>query len=356
METTTLRSNDMTDPVFGKGDAMKAIVMSRIATSGINPNENLGQHFLIDSDAIGILAQFVTPGNTVIEVGAGVGQLTEALAQKAANVIAIEIDTRYEPLLEQVTQEHPNVQIVYGDAIALRIQDLFPKRKRGAKDQPAIQIISSLPYHITEPFMHKLIDLPVESTTLVVGQRFARAIQAKDEESSDFSKLTLLAQVFFDIDQIAEIDKQKFFPVPRTDSAIIRLTPRDVKELRSNKRDFIFRRLFLTAKRSPLVKNALKEGLIEFAQLSQVGTLGKREYHRKVRSSSRTELRETVAEYNKLGKIGEDPQLDETNTVQLTQNQARAIIEEMGISEDILSKPFEQLDNNELKALSKALK
>lgn len=351
-----LNTNDMKDPISGKGDITKDLVMNRLNSVGIKPNENLGQHFLIDSDIIAKLAQFVTPGNTVMEIGAGVGQLTEALAQKAENVISIEIDTRYEPLLTQVTMEHPNVQIVYADAITLKMQDFFPKRKKGAKDKRPVQIISSLPYHITEPFMHKLIGLPVESTTLVVGQRFARAIQAADEESPDFSKLTLLAQVFFDIDKITEIDKQRFFPVPRTDSAIVRLTPRDEKEVRSNKRDFVFKRLFLTAKRSPLVKNALKEALIEFAQLSQVGTLGKREYHRKVRSSSRAELKQTAAQYNKFGKAEEEAQLDEGQTIQLTQNQARTIIGSMGISEDILSKPFEQLDNNDLKTLSKALR
>lgn len=353
---TTLRPSDMKDPVIGKVDATKDTVLNRLNAARINPNENLGQHFLIDSDVIGILAQVVTPGNTVMEVGAGVGQLTEALAKKAANVIAIEIDARYKPLLDQVVKENPNLQIVYADAIALKMQDFFPKRKKDAKEQPPVQIISSLPYHITEPFMHKLIGLPVESTTLVVGQRFARAIQATDEESADFSKLTLLAQVFFDVDQIAEIDKQKFFPVPKTDSAIVRLTPRDEKELRSNKRDFVFRRLFLTAKRSPLVKNALKETFIEFAQLSQVGTLDKRDYHRRIRSSSRAELKQTVAEYNKFGNVGDNTQLDKTSTVQLTQNQARAIIAAMGIPEDILNKPFEQLDNNELKVLSKALR
>lgn len=351
-----IQPGDKSNSQVIKDNPLMGLVMDRINQLGIRPNENLGQHFLVDQASIDLLAQSVVPGNTVIEIGAGIGQLTEALAKKAGNVIAIEIDTRYEPLLTQVTKEHPNVQIVYADAIVLRIQDFPQKRKKDAEEQPAMQIVSSLPYHITEPFMHKLLGLPIESTTLVVGQRFARAIQAKDEESPDFSKLTLLAQAFFDIDQIAEIDKQKFFPVPRTDSAIIRFTPRDEKELRSDKRDFVFRRLFLTAKRSPLVKNALKEALSEFAQLSQMGTLGKREYHRRVRSSSRSELKQTVAEYNKFGKAGEDFQLDGKHTIQLTQSQARAIIEAMGISEDILNKPFEQLDNNELKALSKALR
>lgn len=283
-------------------DIVRKKVFERLKRAGVYPNENLGQHFLIDDAAIGVLTSSVTPGNTVIEVGAGVGQLTESLASVAGKIIAIEIDRRYKEILDQVTTGHSNVEVIYGDAIALKWPDFFPKRK----DLSGVQIVSNLPYHISEPFLHVIMGLPLESATLIVGQRLARSMQVQSEEHPDFGKLSLLAQTFFDIDLVAQINKDKFFPVPRTDSTIIILIPKEETKLRVDKRAFILQKLFLTTRRNPLVKNSIKEGLVEFSQL--------------------------------------------------TQNQARLIIENMSIPREILDKPFEQLNNNELRVLSKVLR
>ncbi|RJQ25215.1 hypothetical protein C4577_06185 [Candidatus Parcubacteria bacterium] len=329
------------------------VVKDRIVKLGIRPNENLGQHFLVDQASIDLLAQSVHPGNTVIEVGTGVGQLTEALAEKAGKVISIEIDQRYEPILTDITNRYPNIQVIFGDAVALKLQDLIPKQKDGE----GVQIVANLPFHITEPFLHKIVGLPIENVTLVVGQRLALAIKALSEDSPDFGQLTLLAQTFFDINVLSTVEKQKSFPVPRTDSVIIRLTPKEEHEFRSNKRDFLFRRLFLTAKRNPLVKNCLKEGLIEFERVKQMGTLSKKEHNHRLRSSARVALKRLVDEYNHSRGTAPTPQKPtEEDLKQLSQNQARSIIDKMNIPESILSKPFEQLNNNELEILSKALR
>lgn len=329
------------------------VVKGRIEKLGIRPNENLGQHFLIDRVAIDLLAQSVNPGNTVIEVGAGVGQLTEALAEKAGKVISIEIDQRYEPVLADITKRYPNVQVIFGDAITFKLQDFMPKKRDGEE----VQIVANLPFHITEPFLHKIAGLPIESATLVVGDRLAFAMQASSEASPDFGQLALLAQTFFDIDVLSRVEKQKSFPVPRTDSAIVRLIPKDEHEFKSNKRDFLFRRLFLTAKRSPLVKNCLKEVLIEFERVKQMGTLSKKEHNHRLRSSARVELKRLVEEYNHSRGISPTPQEpSRVELKQLTQNQAREVIEKMGIPDSILDKPFQQLNNSELEILSKALR
>jgi len=327
------------------------LVVSRIEELGIRPNENLSQHFLTDGTSIDLLARSVSPGNTVIEIGAGVGQLTEALAGKATKVISIEIDRRYEPILSEITQRYPNVQVIYEDALTLSSKDFIPKRG----EETGVQIVASLPFHITEPFLHRIAGLPIESATLVVGKRLMYAIQAPNEESATFGQLTLLTQTFFDVDVLATIEKQKFFPVPRTDSAIIRFIPKEGHEFRSNKRDFLLRRLFLTANRSPLVKNCLKEGLIEFAQVNQIGTLSKKEHNRRLRRSAKADLKRMVVGSNHSGGI--QPALQKSGDIELlTQNKARAIIKKMRIPDSILNKPFEQLNNNELRILSKGLR
>lgn len=348
-----LQSEDMNNPGLDKENALRSLVIERIKSLGICPNEKLGQHFLVDQTSIDLLAQSVSPGNTVIEVGAGVGQLTEALAQRATKIISIEIDRRYEPVLAEITRQYPNVEIIFRDALALRFEDFIPRRREDTE----VQIVASLPFHITEPFLHKIAGLPIESTTLAVGERLAYAIQAPNEGGAAFGQLTLLAQTFFETEIIAKIEKKKFYPVPRTDSAIIRLIPKEEHEFRSSKRDFLLKRLFVTAKRSLLVKNALKEGLIEFAQVSEMGTLSKREHNQRLRRAVRVDLKRMVGDYNHFGETR--PQASKPRDAEgkfLTQNQARAIIGRMGILADILDKPFQQLNNNELRILSKALR
>lgn len=290
------------------GATLREIVTHRISQLGIRPDENLGQHFLVDQDSIDTLTDSIIPGATVIEIGAGIGQLTEALAKKADRVVSIEIDRRYEPILTQITRAYPNVQIIYDDVLSLELSALATEPRGTAKQQP--QIIASLPYHITESFLHKIADFSMHSATLVVSKRLMYAIEAR-EEIPTFGQLTLLAQTFFKIDILRTIKKQQFFPTPRTDSAIIRFTPKTEREIRSGRRDFLLRRLFLTARYSPLTKNSLKEGLIEFAQFG-----------------GRT----------------------------MTQNQARTIISDIDIPDGVLNKPFQQLSNENLKVLSRALR
>jgi len=280
-----------------ENQALYNLVSDRLAQLKINPDENLGQHFLVDQIAIDLLTGCVAEGGTVIEVGAGVGQLTERLAEKAMRAISIEIDKRYEPLLTQVAHEHQNVKIILGDALLIDFKKYLPA-----------QIISSLPYHITEPFLHKIAGLGVQNAVLVVGDKLGRAIQVSDEQDKDFSQRTLLVQIFFKTELLNHIDKKGFFPKPRTNSVIVRLTPKKEDDFRIDKRAFILRKLFLTSSDNPLVKNCIKEALIEFS------------------------------------------------TNQLTQNQARDIIASLKISESILKKPFDQLNNRELSLLSRSLR
>ncbi len=347
-----VKPDSMLRKPFKDGSSLRSLVEERIGRLDIRPNENLGQHFLVDQVSIDLLVSTILPGATVLEVGAGIGQLTEALARKATRVVSVEIDRRYKPILSQITDENPNVNILYADALTLKTKDILPKKK----DNPDLQIIASLPFHITEPFFHMLLELPIDSAVLVVGQRLAYSIKARGEDGEGFGQLTLLAQTFFDIEVLSKIGRQQFYPVPRTDSAIVRLMPKDKREIRANKRSFLFSRLFLTARRSPLVKNTLREGLIEFAQLSKTGTLSKSEYHRRERNQTRSKLKGIASEYNYAGgkMIFTEDSPGSANL--MTQNQARQVIAEMNIPSCILDKPFEQLNNSELRVLSHALK
>jgi 16S rRNA (adenine1518-N6/adenine1519-N6)-dimethyltransferase len=328
--------------------SLESQIKVRMDRLGASPNEKIGQHFLVDLESVNLLADSVVPGNTVIEVGAGLGQVTEALAKRGAErIVAIEIDERFKPVLSRISQDYPWVEVVISDVLAVDLKNYIPEPEKGIES--GVQIVTSLPYHITEPFLNLVAGLPLESINMIVGLRLARAATLEKDSGIGFGKLTLLSQTFFDVRVIKELGKDCFYPPPRTRSAILQLTPREEQEFRNNKRLYLLRRLFETEKRSPLVKNCLKEGIIEFELLASVSTLSKEE-------SSRRSRREMRRSFRNMIKRKDFSSEEETDVSVMTQNQAREIVSQLGISESILSKPFSQLNNNELQKLSKALR
>lgn len=282
---------------------LRKLIVERAKKLRFRPDENLGQHFLTDESVIEILVESVGTNDIVIEVGAGLGQLTEALAKKAKKVISIEIDKRCQPVLNQAARRNRNVKIIYGDVLAMNFKDLFPRFEQSL----GIKMVSSLPFHISEPLLHKLALSPINSATLVVGRKLVASTCAVNEESSSFGQLTIFAKTFFDIQVLALVDKSKFFPSPRANAAVIKLTPKS-EDFFLNKRNFVLRRLLTPLPRNPLVKNAVKEGLIKYDRI----------------------IRQKL----------------------LTQNQAQKIIEETNIPDEVLKKTFQQLNNKELRILS----
>lgn len=328
-------------------------VFSRLKELDIKPNENLGQHFLINSSVVDQIVSFVTPGNNILEIGSGVGQLTEALTSRAARITGIEIDKRYVPVLCQLEETYPNVSVVYGDALTLKWEKYIPKRREGTNTQ----LISNLPYHISEPFFRKLakMSLSFEDIVLILGKRLVDELKATSEDSPDFGALTLIAQTFFSIDHVASIGKDCFYPVPRTDSGLVRLSPKNPKEIGMTRKEHVFRQLYLTEDRNPSVVSILKDALVEFDQNGQKGTLSKSEYAKKNRRISTMNLKALVGDYNSYSQSSDDRTTDPHVNLLSAQHLALKRVSNMGIPPEILGKPFKQLNTSELRLLSKLL-
>lgn len=287
---------------------IQTTVKKRLKALSVTPNEAIGQHFLIDETALNILLSAVQPNSDVIEIGSGVGHLTEALSKRAHSVVAIEIDQHYAPVLASIPSKSTNVSVVLQNVLGVDFKKfIFKSKDRGHE----LQIIANLPFHIIEPFLHKIVNLPIMNAVLVTGKNFMRTIQAKPRDRN-FGQTTLLVESFFDYQILSEVNKKGFFPVPRTDSIIVQLSPKPKEFIRINLKSFLIRRLFLTAKYGSKLKNSLKDGFIEFY------------------------------EENKFGL--------------LSQNQARLLVESLNVSDVILNKSFQQLNNQELNSLSEALK
>ena len=320
---------------------MQKLIESRLSALGIKPHEALGQNFLIDQSSIDILVQSLTPGNMVIEVGAGLGQITEALAARASQVTTVEIDRRFEPVLSEISKKHSNVNVIYGDILAVNLGNIMPENTEGT----SVQIVANLPFHITEPFLHKVIGLPVDDITLVVGQKLVEEIQASNEDSIGFGRLSLLAQTFFDIEVVFLIEKHHILPPPRTTAAIVRFTPKEKGEFKASMRTYILKKLFDSQKKRPGVKNVIKDAMAEYTQEGKV--LHKRLRNRHSRRSVRMDLRQSLVDYNYQKTQG---------AVDTKSKPPQRSVGELGIPESILILPFERLNNSELRILSRALR
>ncbi|MGB9911292.1 MAG: ribosomal RNA small subunit methyltransferase A [Microgenomates group bacterium] len=265
----------------------------------LNLNPNLGQHLLVDEKIIDQIINIIPPKSLVLEIGAGCGQITRKLLQNHCQVIAVEIDKKFAPFLEKLKKKYKKrLKIVYQDILKFNWESLSSSKN--------LWLTGSLPYHITEPLFHKLIFVPFKEAIFLVGARFAFETQLT-EDFQNFGKLTLLIQSFFNPQVIEKIPKNSFFPQPKVNSAILRLTPKTKNDYQKNPFLKIFKELFLSAPRGPLIKNALRETLIR----------------------------------QKLAK---------------TKKEAKKIISQLNLPQEILQKPLEQLNNQQLYQLYYSLR
>lgn len=191
--------------------------------SRFRPVKSLGQNFLRDSAAIEAIVEGarITADDLVVEIGPGQGALTRFVAQRAARVIAVELDKRLIEPLRRSFLCAGNVEIVQGDALRTDFRNLVAER--GFKD--AI-FIGNLPYYITTPLLMKLIDPAVPSKTIVVmvQKEVAERVIASPGGRT-YGALTVAVSVRARAEKILDVAKTSFYPVPQVDSAVLRLTP-----------------------------------------------------------------------------------------------------------------------------------
>ena len=210
--------------------------------------KSLGQHYLEDRRYLLTLLKSadLKKKDIVLEIGAGDGRVTKKIAQQAKRVISYEIDKSTYKELQEIQKQYPNIDIHFENF--LKVEKICKINK----------IISSLPYQITEPFIEKIISIPCQSITLIVGATFAKNITSNLFQT----KLSLLTNCFFRVDKICDIPKTAFSPPPKTISSIIKLFPKSKDELVQKKGLYIMREVF--EQRDKKLKNALREAVIRF--------------------------------------------------------------------------------------------
>ena len=191
--------------------------------------KRFGQNFLVDAHVLNkiINAAGITSDDFVLEIGPGIGTMTQKLCETAREVVAVEIDRNLIPILtEDTLKEYNNVTVINADILELDLNQLIEERNDGKK----IKVVANLPYYITTPIIMSLFEkhVPIESITVMVQAEVAARMQA-GPGTKDYGALSLAVQYYADAYIAANVPMNSFMPRPNVSSAVIRLTLKDEK-------------------------------------------------------------------------------------------------------------------------------
>ena len=194
--------------------------------------KGLGQNFLTDPSVPEAMVEGsgIGPQDLVIEIGPGIGVLTAAAAQAAGRVVAIEVDQRLLPILDETLREYDNVEVICADVLKTDLAQLIQRQTREHGLTGAVRIIGNLPYYITTPIIMKLLEeeLPVSSITVMMQKEVADRIEA-GPGSKAYGAISVAVQYYCRVSRIASVPKEVFLPSPKVDSAVLLLQLRENK-------------------------------------------------------------------------------------------------------------------------------
>lgn len=189
--------------------------------------KSLGQNFIIDVNILENIIKHagIHESSGVIEIGTGIGALTEQLAIHAEKVIAYEIDERLLPILQFTLQDYKNIDIIYEDILQANIHSAI---KTYFSKQNDLHIVANLPYYITTPIVMKLLAdrLPVTSITIMIQKEVADRMAAKPNSKS-YGSLSIAVQYYTHAKNVMHVPRHVFMPQPNVDSSVLKLTLRD---------------------------------------------------------------------------------------------------------------------------------
>lgn len=198
-----------------------------IAKYGFSFQKRFGQNFLVDRNIIEHILDgaAITEDDVVLEIGPGIGSLTQAIAERAKKVIAVEIDKKLIPMLEETMSAYENIRIINEDILKLNINALI--EEEGIE---GIKVVANLPYYITTPIIMNLLekDIPVESITVMVQKEVADRMNAQPGVKS-YGSLSLATGFYAETELVTMVAPGCFIPQPKVESAVIKLTKRLVK-------------------------------------------------------------------------------------------------------------------------------
>ena len=185
--------------------------------------KKFGQNFLIDGHVLDkiIAGAGVTKDDMVLEIGPGIGTMTQYLAEAAGKVVAVEIDRNLLPILQETLADYDNVKVIHADVLSLDLERLVQEENGGRP----IKVVANLPYYITTPIIMALFEqhVPLANVTVMVQKEVAARMKS-GPGSKDYGALSLAVQYYTEPYIVANVPCNCFMPRPNVDSAVIRLT------------------------------------------------------------------------------------------------------------------------------------
>jgi 16S rRNA (adenine1518-N6/adenine1519-N6)-dimethyltransferase len=195
--------------------------LNRLRRFGISPNRELGQHFLVDSNLLGVIerAAELSPEDVVLEIGGGLGVLSEHLAGRVAHVHVVEVDRRLEPALRDALDPHPNASLHLSDVLALDLTSLTPSPGK---------VVANLPYGVaTTAILRTVAELPGCRLWVTMVQREVGERLAAGPGGPAYGVPSVLAQLECEVQVLRAVSRTVFHPVPNVDSVLVRLRRHD---------------------------------------------------------------------------------------------------------------------------------
>lgn len=204
-----------------------------------NIQKKFGQNFLVDQRVLDkiISAAEIKETDFVLEIGPGIGTMTQYLCENARKVIAVEVDRNLIPILADTLKEYQNIEVLHEDILKVDINRLAQEKNQGKP----IKVVANLPYYITTPIIMGLFEshVPMESITIMVQQEVAERMKAQPG-TKDYGALSLAVQYYAKPEVVAHVPPNCFIPRPKVGSAVIRLTKHREKIVQADDETLMF--------------------------------------------------------------------------------------------------------------------
>lgn len=229
---------------------------------GFSFKKSLGQNFLIDPNILRNITKYagLTKETGVIEIGPGIGALTEHLARRAKKVVAYEIDQRLLPILDDTLSPYDNIRILHEDVLKADLRQMIEEEFAGIQD---MMVVANLPYYVTTPIILKLLEekLPVRGIVVMLQKEVGDRIAAKPG-TKDYGSLSIAIQYYTTAETVMIVPKSVFIPQPNVDSAVIRMLLREQPAADVENEGFFFDIAKMSfAQRRKTLMNNLTSGL-----------------------------------------------------------------------------------------------
>lgn len=207
---------------------------------GFSLKKSLGQNFLIDLNILNRIVDFaeLSENSGAIEIGPGIGALTEQLAKRSKKVVAFEIDGRLLPILKETLEPYPHVKVIHQDVLKANVSQVIEEEFENGQD---LMVVANLPYYVTTPIIMKLLSeqLPIRGMVVMLQKEVADRISAAPG-TKEYGSLSIAIQYYTTAKTVLIVPKTVFIPQPNVDSAVIRLIRRDKPAVDVMNEEFFF--------------------------------------------------------------------------------------------------------------------